>query len=190
MSVTINKKLNIVFPLREKKLWVHSMPISRMVFESYFIPISRTFEIIYGNGLNVASGPRIAALMLKKVSIDSGVWDGVDGIQNGLMNEIRRLTNVVSPVPSGGWDNTPLHSAIQSGFLDEDEIAEVDNILVFFTCVSVMHRKEKVPLHLSGMMLYDVQATLLNVTEWQTSLPTSTVGESIGEKTGELLVHK
>jgi hypothetical protein len=188
MSLSINKKLNIVFPLREGKVWVHSTPIARQVFEAYFIPISKTFEVIYGQGLNIASGPRIAALMLKKVSIDSGLWGGNDGVQNGLMREIRRLSNVLLPTPMGGWDTMPLHSAIQANMLDEDEIAEVDNTLVFFTCVSVMHRRDKVALHLSGMLLYDVQTTLLNSTEYATSLQTSTTPEIFGAKMGELLV--
>ena len=126
MSATINRKLNIVFAMRENKIWVHSMPISRAVYKAYFLPMSRAYEVIHGNNMHM-TGPRNAALTLEKVSRDTGVWDGPDGIENGLMTEIRRLTNILTPVAgNNGWEMLPYQSAIMSNYLDEEDIDEID----------------------------------------------------------------
>ena len=181
MSVTIDKELNIVFPIREEKAWVHAMPISYDVYRSYFLPISRTYEVIHGNNLHM-TGPRIAALTLEKVSIDSGVWSGPDGVQNGLMNEIKRLANVLMPVATGGWEMVPLQSAILNGTLTKREVSEIEGRIVFFTVVSATQLMEKQESHLALMWPYDVRTTLLNVTEYQASLQTSTTSENTGAK--------
>ena len=178
----IDKRLNIVFTLERDTgpIHVHSTPISRETFERYFIPISKTFAAIYGEGLNVIAGPRIAALMLRKVAEQTNTLEGPEGVRSGLLGEIIRLSNVLMPNPAGGWQTTPLHNAIAQEFLDEDDVAEVEGVLVFFTCVSSMHTRSQIADILKMMQLWGVQTTSSNSTEFAASLQTSNPEENTG----------
>ena len=66
----IDNKLNLVVQVEgeEGTLFVHSMPLSRMVWERYFVVLSKTFSAMIAEGMSFISGPRIAALMLRKVA--------------------------------------------------------------------------------------------------------------------------
>lgn len=179
----MDRKLNIVIPVQQgtRTLYVHSSPISRGVFENYFMVLSRTFAAIYNQGLGAVAGPRVAAMMLRKIAQEAGDWEGDAGVERGLMAEIRRLTNVVMPDGSG-WATTPFQEVRDRKLLDEDDIAEVENSLVFFTVASAMHRKEELPTVL-GMMsnLWGAQIASSNSTEFAASLPTSTPAANTGE---------
>ena len=176
----INKALNLVVPL-DGGGYVHSTPIGREVFETYFLPISKTFSGIFAEGLNVLAGPRVASLMLKKVAVDMGVWDGVAGVGNGLMAEIRRLTNVLLPTESG-WQTVPLDVALSRQMISQDDYAEAEGSIVFFICISAMHKRSLIEPTLAGMCsLWESQITSLNCTEFASSLPTSTETDSFGE---------
>jgi hypothetical protein len=183
MAVRIDRRLNIVFPIERESgpIYVHATPISRETFERYFVPISKTFAAIYAEGLNVIAGPRIAALMLKRIATEMGTLDGPTGVRRGLLLEMQRLANVVLPHPSGnGWGTMPLHDAIDRELLDEDDVAEVEGVLAFFTCVSAMHTRAQLPAILAGMSLWQAQTSSLNSTEFANSLQTSTPAESSG----------
>jgi hypothetical protein len=174
--------MNLVIPIDDggTTLYVHSMPISREVFERYFLPISRAFNMIYTQGLGTAAGPRVAALTLKQVSIELGLWDGDAGVQNGLMNEIKRLANVVSLTPNG-WQSVPYEQAIKENMLSDDIASEVENIIVFFTVASWMHLKAELPTILKVVCgLWNARVESSNSTEFASSLPTSTKDESSG----------
>ena len=100
----INKALNLVIPVDWEmggQIFVHSTPISREVFEQYFLVISKTFAAIFSQGLGAVAGPRIAYLMLKKTAEDMGLWAGPAGVGAGLMNEMIRLSNVIMPDEKG-----------------------------------------------------------------------------------------
>lgn len=180
MSTKIDKRLNIVIPIERGH--VHSMPISRAIFDKYFLTISKTFSAIYAEGLGYVAGPRVAALLLKKVAQDCGEWDGEEGVANGLMNEIVRLSNVVI-VDEGVWKTIPLYNAIEKEILNEDERSEVINALVFFTCASSMHRPMDLGAILAGMRsLWGGQTTSLACTAFAASLPILTPEDSTGLK--------
>jgi len=180
MSTKIDKRLNIVIPIERGH--VHSMPISRAIFDKYFLTISKTFATIYAEGLGFMAGPRVAALLLKKVAQDCGEWDGEEGVANGLMNEIVRLSNVVIQ-DDGIWKTIPLHNAIDKDVLNEEERSEVINALVFFTCASSMHKRTDLSAVLSGMgSIWGGQTTLSDSTEFAASLPISTPEDSTGQK--------
>ncbi len=172
----INTRLNLVIPVDTDAgtLFVHSVPISREVFEKYFLVISKAFAAIYQEGLNVVAGPRIAMLMLKRAAVERGEWDGPDGVQNGLVAEIRRLTNVAVP-GEGGWKSYPMQDAIDRSILDADDVSEVEGAVAFFTCASAMHKRDQLPAILGGMTsLWDARTTSLNFTDYLASLRTST----------------
>lgn len=186
----LDKKLNLVIPVEtaESEIFVHSTLISRDIFEKYAFILSKTLSVLYEEGLTVFAGPRIAAMMLKKLAVEAAVWEGPDGVENGLMNEIRRLTNVVMPSEEG-WKTTPYYEAVKGNLVDQEARDEIEGNIVFFTCVSVMHRRKEVPGLLAGMNeVWDTQNTSLNCTEWANSLPTSIEEESSGETVAQSLI--
>lgn len=139
MTVSINEKLNLVVPLyRDTGLYayVHSVPISREVFEANFLLISKTFTAIYTEGLSEITGPRVASLVMHKVAdaMQASTKSDVNPAQ-ALTNEIRRLTTVLLPTESG-WGTLTLHDALSLRKLDEDDVTEVENAIVFFLSAS------------------------------------------------------
>lgn len=176
----LDNKLNLITEIETEDkttIYVHSTPISREVFEKYFLIISKTFASIISEGLSFISGPRVAAMLLKKIAVDQGVWDGRNGVDVGLMSEIRRLSNVVMP-SSSGWVTVPFQDAIDKKLLDGDDIAEVEGLICFFICASAMSRRTEVASVLERMRLWGSQTTSLNSTAYAASLPTSTETET------------
>lgn len=179
----IDKKLNLIIPITDENdntvAYVHSTPISSDVFDTYFLPIAKAFSSIYSEGLGFAGGPRIADKMLRKVSQELGVWEGPTGVQNGLIAEIHRLTNVLA-VGKNGWEMLPYHVAKKT-VLNADDAAEIDAALVFFGLGSVMFRRAQVADLVGGAMkLWGAQIESLSCTEYMNSLRTSTAGASSG----------
>ncbi|EEQ3000034.1 hypothetical protein ACRC3P_004663 [Escherichia coli] len=176
----ISRNLNLIIPVRTEKGngWVHATPISKEVFKEHFFILSKTFSAIFSEGLGVVAGPRIAFLMLERISRDSGIWDDDKGVRNTLVNEIIRLANLVYPVEGKGYDTIPLDMAL------EREIVELDDVageLVFFTCVSSINSPEQA----KGTMdvvngIWSTQCSSLNLTEWIASLPTLKSAASSG----------
>lgn len=181
----IDKKLNLVLPLDYAggSIWVHSTPISREVFERHFYVIAKTFSSIYSGGLGVIAGARVAGMMLKSVATELGQWEGVGGVENGLINEMRRLTNVLMPSPDGkGWATVPFQEAIDKKMIEGDDLSEVENALVFFMVASAMHRRAELPTVMDLMQIWGAQTSLSNCTEYGRSLPTSIETVNSGEK--------
>ena len=179
----INSKLNLVVEVEtsEGTIFVHSMPLSREVFERYFIVIGKTFSSVMSSGLSVISGPRVAAMMLKKIATEEGVWDGRDGVENGLFAEIRRLSNVIYPT-TAGWQSLPLQAAVDREVIDADDLSEVENLITFFICVSAMVRKGEIQGILEKMLLWGARTSSLNSTEYQASLQTLIATETTSPK--------
>lgn len=178
----LDRKLNLVVPVEVDSgtIYVHSMPVTREVFEQYFLVISKTFSAIYSQGLHAAAGPRVAAMLLKSIAVDLGQWEGPGGVENGLMNEIRRLTNVVMP-GSSGWTTVPYDTASAQGLLSDDDKSEIENAIVFFIVASAMHKKKDLASILTGAgKLWDSRIESLNCTEYARSLPISTETASTG----------
>lgn len=180
----IDRKLNIVIPVErgDGVAYVHATPISREVFERYFLVISKAFAAIYNEGLGIMAGPAVAGLILKKVADDMGVWDGPGGVQMGLVAEIRRLSNVICPGPNG-WAMVPMQEAVDRNYFDADDVAEVENALAYFTVASSMHKKASLKAFLDGASeLWGGQITSSSCTDFLNSLPTSTETASTGVK--------
>jgi hypothetical protein len=176
----LNRKLNLVMDVETDSgtVHIHSVPIGREVFEDNFLPISRAFTAVYTNGLGPVTGPRVAALLLKQESQTLGVWERT---QQSLLAEIYRLTNVVAPGESG-WETMPFDVAKKRGILDDVAASEVENCIVYFTCASSIHLKAEMTVALEGLKtLWDAQTTLLNATEYMSSLRTSMQEETTGE---------
>jgi hypothetical protein len=176
----ISRNLNLIIPVRTEKGngWIHATPISKEVFKEHFFILSKTFSAIFSEGLGVVAGPRIAFLMLERISRDSNIWEGDKGVRNTLVNEVIRLANLVYPVEGKGYDTIPLDMALEREIIDLDEVA---GELIFFTCVSSINSPEQA----KGTMdvvngIWSTQCSLLNLTEWIASLPTLKSAASSG----------
>lgn len=184
----IDKALNLVVQVENEDgqlIHVHSMALLRETFERYFLVISKTFAAIHSEGLGAISGPRIAALMLKRIALDMGEWEGVDGIENGLVSEIRRLSNVIMPTDTG-WQSVPFQDAITHQYLSAEDIEEVEGIIVFFILNSAMHRQVRKQTFIdAGAQLWGALTTSLSVTEYRNSLPTSSDTAITGQPVSE-----
>jgi len=185
-SVKINSKLNLVIPVDlddGKTVYVHSTPVSLEIFETYYKAIALAWTRIYSGGFTYASGPRIAKLILKEASQSLGIWDGPSGVNNGLMGEIRRISNVIMPALSGGgWTTLPLDDVLRKNILDPEDVSEIENAICFFIVASAMHTKAALKEVLEAVAgIWGAQFVSLNSTEYKNSLPTLTVTENTGE---------
>lgn len=176
----ISRNLNLIIPVRTEKGngWIHATPISKEVFKEHFFILSKTFSAIFSEGLGVVAGPRIACLMLERISSDMNIWDGEKGVRNTLVNEIIRLANLVYPAEGKGYDTIPLDMALERGIVEFDDVA---GELVFFTCVSSINtpeQTEQMMLAVSGM--WNSRISSLSLTEWIASLPTLKPVDSSG----------
>lgn len=193
MPLQIDRRLNLVVPVDtgSGEIYVHSVPISRVVFERYFEEMSVAFARIYTAGHTPATASRVGAMMLRKIARESGTLDGPEGIEKGLFGEIRRLTNLVLPaaalpapagaLPAVGWTTVPYEDAVRLGYVSEDDAAEVENILAFFTVASALHNRTELPEVLRMMSRScGGQCTPLNCTDFAAGLTTSTSAENSG----------
>ena len=188
----IDRRLNLVVPVEregEANIYVHSMPISRAVFEDHFLILSQAYTMIYDQGIGVTSGPRVAAMVIRRVAERLNVWEGEGGVGNALMNEIRRLSNAIVPNPKGGWQTLPFEIVRErmghdDQTMTEDEVAEVENAICFFIVASAIHKKNVLPgiLGLVGN-LWETRTTYSNATDYAASLPTWTKADSTETKT-------
>ena len=180
----IDKAMRLVIPVEQDDggtIYIHAAAISRVVFEQFFLVISKTFSQIYNEGLGVTSGPRVAALMMRKVAEDMGVKDDVE---RGLINEMKRLANVVALNGDKGWETFPFEEAVRRILISDEEVSEVENALAFFSLASVMHKRTDREAILRGASsLWGGQITSSELTEFLRSLPTSTAIASSGETT-------
>ncbi len=169
--------LNLVMPIERGDgsiVHVYAIPISRAVFERYYMVMAKAFNTIYSGGLGIMSGPRVAAMIIKDTAIEMNVWDGPEGVERGLMQEIRRLTNVLV-LGANGWETIPIHEAVAKGHIDEDDMSEVENALAFFSVASHMHRKADRRGILDGASrLWGARLESLSCSEYCASLSKST----------------
>lgn len=188
----IDKKLNIVIPiLRGDKtvLYIHAEPIRRETFEVYHLVLAKTFSAFAQNGLDPRSGPSVAGLILKDVAKATSRypgmdwWEGHDGVGGpaGLIAEMTRLSNAVVPSNDKGWTTLPLETAFNQGLVSDDEKSEVQNLLAFFTVTSATAPRVDRAKLVEGMaVIYELQTTSLNSTEFGISLKTPTTAENTG----------
>ena len=185
----IDRNLNLVLPIEldEGTAHVHSTPIDEAVFDRYFMTITRTYSAMLENGGSwmLTSGPQVAARMLERIAEQDGTWEGPQGVEIGLMAEIRRRTNILALTPQG-WDMIPLQSALDKGFIRGRDASEVENAVTFFTVLSsAMRQKEAESLLTAAFGLRDGQMVSSNCSAYMNFLRTSTQGENTGAKAAQ-----
>lgn len=151
---------------------VHAAPLSRIVFKTYWEPLSKTYnEILMERLIMVA--PRVAMFVLEKHARAANQWEGPMGIRLGLLPELRRLTNVIAP-SAAGWQPQTYEDAVKNGLIDEEDAEAIDNLLVFFTAVwhLPLRQDRKTMVEASFSMLSVVLISSLSLSEYAGSLPT------------------
>lgn len=179
--IRIDKKLNLVIPIEDQggTFYVHATPLSHQVFEKYYKVLARTFTVIVSMYSEV-SGPRVALMTLREVAENIGMKDDVE---QGLIPEIRRSTNMLVPAEGGGFETVMFQTALDRKMLSEEDVSEVENALAFFTVYSAMlKRAQRVELLDGAAKMWGAQVTSLSVTEFGASLKTSTEKESSGAR--------
>lgn len=188
--MNIDKNLNIVVPVyaddeKTIKAYVHSTPLSVEVVEQHFLIIGQTFNAIFKQGLGETAGPRYAMMMLKRIAKTTKEWEddkGRPGPAQDLIEEMRRMT-MVAIRNGASWQAVPLQVARDKKVLTDEEVAEVENVIVFFTVVSAtLRRGEKREMIEAASALWGAQTSSLNSTAFTASLMTSTAIASSGEK--------
>ena len=180
----IDRKLNFVIPVETgdgTEVYVHATPIGAEVFRRYHLVIAKTFAMIHQEGLGAIAAPRVAAEMLREVarSMDETGARLAD-VEQGLLAEVSRLSNVLRPGPSG-WEMVPLSEAIKDGTISPEDANEVENALAFFTVSSAMHRRAVLePVLRGAAMLWGGRVESLSCAEFSRSLPTLTATERSG----------
>jgi hypothetical protein len=178
-GVTINKKLNLVVEIGDEghRFWVHSTPITRQTFEKYYMVMASAFAQIMGTGSWI-SGPRIAMLAIKDMARRLGVWEGPEGVEQGLVAEIHRLTNFVGH----NGQVIPFTMAINDPRFNEDDIAEAEGAVAFFTLASWLQNREQLKGTLAGIAVaWGARTTSFNPSEFGRSLQKSTETDNSGE---------
>lgn len=161
--------------------YVYSSPLSRVVFERYWMIFSKAHAAIYGEGLNVISGPRIAALAMRDIARSMGRLDGPDGVEHGVFDEMRRTSVIIVPGQKGTWEQVLLQDAINKDLITADDVSEVENILAFFIVISALHRAaERGPILEGAARLWDARILLSSCSEFMSSLPKLTATASSG----------
>lgn len=191
----ISKQLNFVIPIERAdgtEIYVHSTPVDSACFKQHYRVLAKAFAIIIGD-IGPMAGPRVAHQVLEDVARSEGCWESrppdprtgtpaVAGVRDSLVEEIRRLTNVVAQ-GARGWEPVPYHEALQRGLIEPEDASEIDAALAFTTVASHMFRERERPMMEAALRHWSARIESLTPTEWANSLKTSTAEGSIGEKT-------
>lgn len=179
-DAVLNRKLNIVLsPITtaKGKVHVHSVPVGLTTFRDNCRYLGRVWTAIQTGGYGPVTGPTLAAYL---VMDEARREDNEAAVEKSLMNEIRRLTNVIY-AGDRGWESMPFLECVKRGVLTDEEAAETENLLVYFTCASWM----KLPPPLDAMAqlrtLWGALTISSTATDYKNSLPMPTQDESTGE---------
>lgn len=178
----INKRLNLVVEVERADgmvLQVHSTPVNRSIYERHYAFITKALTSLYADGLAPGASSRIAYLRMKELADTEA--ERFKGIDQSFFAEIWRLTNVAVPT-NKGWETVPFFEMLQADnpHMDADDVAEVQNLICFFTLGSWVHGRQEREGMYQLLTQNGVLTTSLPFTEFLRSLPTSKTGESTG----------
>lgn len=191
MPIGINSDLHLVLPLRVDEngraaAYAYHTPISMATFDANFRVLAAAKSALFDKGPRYAFevGAQVAALHLR----DAGRRDAqermefdasgnpTDGGVDALLADLRRLTMVAVPSASG-WEQVPVDVAVQRGALDAEDMREVDNALVFFTCIYFLTaRAQRAQIASVAASVCRGSTASSSLTDWIASLPTLTLG--------------
>jgi hypothetical protein len=182
-DLSLNAKLHLVIPIYddedEDKIigYAHSAPISRETYDAHFMLIARTLSAIFEGGAG-GFGPRTASQTLLKVAEKSD--DPTEALD--LLNEIRRLTNVVLRGPHG-WETHQFQNVVDHRLISSTDILEVSNAILYFTVASAVLRKKERRVLTETVSTLGAQTSSSDFMAFAASLGTSTDGAHITSPT-------
>lgn len=175
----INDKLNLVTTVDGDlgTIYIHHTAISYDVFKENFLALTKIHDEINSEGVAL-SGARVAYLMLEKTAKESEI-----NIKP-LINELKRLTNVIVPSSTGNYEPIAFEVAITDGLIDELQHDEVMNAVVFFTCVLQLQRGKPILKHTLSYMKgrWELLTTSLDCVAYLKQLPILTETDNAGKK--------
>lgn len=187
--MNIDRSLKLVIPIYDDELknivaHVHSTPLALETVIQYEEILAMAFQRMAQKNLIGPTCPAVS--IVKTVATDEGKWDDPPnrpgtGVQNGLMAEIYRLTNVAVK-KEDGWHAVPLPVAVQQGIITAQDAREVDNAVVFFTVVSAVAPRVMKRDLLESLGAFEWQVSSSTSTEFLSSLKTSSATASSGAK--------
>jgi hypothetical protein len=191
--MNIDRRLNLVVPIYDADgknviAQAHSVPLSVEIVDRHAVILAQTYAQIFSRGLGIVGGPAIALRLLKEIAVAGGKWDDApgqpgSGVANGLVAEMRRLTNIAVKEKDGTWAALPLAVAVDRGTLSAEDAAEAENAIAFFTVASAMlPRAQRRDLLEAALGILGAQVTSSTFTDLCASLRTSTATGSSGEK--------
>jgi hypothetical protein len=175
MQSKLERDLKLVIPLESGAL-VYSSPVSKGVYEANYLALAKVYSTIMGQNM-LLTGPAIAARMLREL----GKEQDIDA--ESFIGELRRLCLVAIPSGEKGYAQEPLENAIRRNSIDEDDVDELENFLVFSTAASFLSTKKQAAWVL-GLTRGQRGAvtTPLSFTAYLDSLQTSITEGNSGEK--------
>lgn len=182
-EVSINEALNLVVPVGDGKGTVLCPPLSREAFSSCWSLLARTWSRLEAEDLGITAGGAVAAHALADIARQSGPEEQEK--HRAFLAELRRNASYIGPMGDDGFGPVPLGTALQRGWIGEDERDELENILVFFTLGSrLLPRARRQIIFRLMLSLRTVAASSLNATEYAASAATSQKGAPIGGTEG------
>jgi hypothetical protein len=181
-TAKLERDLSIVFTL-ESGAVVYSKPVARSVFEKNYLPLAKLYSSIQAQGL-FYTGMSIAARMLRDLEA-SGEADA-----SLLLADIYQRTQLalyIEPEKEGEvgrYEQYMMADAVRKKLIDEDDISEIENFLVFTIAASYLSgSKANAASIMRGILgMRRAQRTSLPLTEFLNSLLTSMQDELSGKK--------
>jgi hypothetical protein len=179
----LNRKLNLVVKVESDRGTLHvvAQPVPRSVFEDNFLIMCRAYSMVYSNGLGLVTGPQAAPLLIKLAAKE------LEQAEKGdmLIQEIRRLTNVLAPSSNGvgGYEVIDFMDAVRRHLIDEDAAAEIEAAICFFTLAYRAGSHRQMTAATAGLDLFwGAETSALTISDYQRSLPMLTTEEDTGTK--------
>jgi hypothetical protein len=193
----ITDSLNLAIPVGDGLTAYHT-PISRQIYEMHYSVINATKAALSRKGIHyqMGSGPRIANLVLKDEGLKDAAEREVLDVKGNpldertptLLAELKRLTTVLVPGPSG-YENLPVDVAISQGKIDAEDWSELEAAIVFFTChVMPAKKTNRASIATATASVLNGSITSSAPTEFVASLPTSTKAEPMPKPVSSLPV--
>ncbi|MFM0010965.1 hypothetical protein [Paraburkholderia sediminicola] len=179
-NVKLERDLSIVFTL-ESGAVVYSKPVARAVFEKNYMQLAKVYSAIQEQSL-ITTGSSIAARMLRELQTQ-GLADADLFLAN--IHQRTQIATYAEPAKEGAVGSYEQHmmaDAIRKNLIDEDDVAEIENLLVFITAVSYLAgSKATAALILNWSLgMRKAQRTSYTFTAFLNSLLTSMTEENSG----------
>ncbi|WP_321868604.1 hypothetical protein [Paraburkholderia tropica] len=180
MATKLERDLSIVFPLESGAI-VYSKPVTRATFERNYMALAKVYATIQEQGL-LLTGTSIAARMLRELQTN-GQCDA-----DLFLADIHQRTQIAKYIEPevegnvGTYEQFMMADAIKKGVIDEDDVSEIENLLVFTTAASHLSGSRAAANSILTVMLsrQKAQRTSLTLTAFLNSLLTSMQEESSG----------